>query len=92
MRADFTDNRTLKRFKLAVAGEVVAWLDYELAQGVIALNHTEVLPVFRGRGLAGDIAAFALLHVQVKGLRVLPTCSFVATYIKRNPEYRDLVA
>ena len=26
------------------------------------------------------------------GRRVLPTCAFVASYIQRHPEYRDLLA
>ena len=88
----YTNDRPQNRFELAVDGELAAWVDYELADGVIALNHTEVLPAFRGRGLAGDVVAYALAHAQIGKVRVVPKCSFVAAFIERNPEYQDLVA
>ncbi len=88
----YTNNQELMRYELAVDGEVAAWVDYELGHGVIALNHTEVLPQLRGRGLAGDIVAFALVHAQLEERHVIPRCSFVASFIERNDQYRDLVA
>lgn len=88
----YANNRGLKRFELTIAGEPVAWVDYDIGRGVIELNHTEVAPSFRGRGLAGDIVAFALLQAQIKALRVEPNCSFVASFIERHPEFEGLVA
>ena len=88
----YSNNRQLGRYELFMDGQVAAWVDYEAGEGVIALNHTEVLPAFRGRGLAGDIVAFALVHAQLEQRRVLPRCSFVASFIRRNAEYGDLVA
>lgn len=88
----FTNNQDAKRYELAIDGEVAAWVDYGIRQDVIALDHTEVLPSFRGRGLAGDIVSFALVHAQLEQRRVLPRCTFVASFIERNSEYQDLVA
>lgn len=88
----YSNNRQMNRFELFMDGRVAAWVDYEVGEGAIALNHTEVLPAFRGRGLAGDVVAFALFHAQTGGLRVLPRCSFVASFIERNTEYQELVA
>jgi uncharacterized protein len=88
----YVNNREARRFELAIDGDVAAWVDYELGLGTIALNHTEVLPEFRGRGLAGDIVVYALAHAQLERLRVVPSCSFVASFIGRNAEYQDLVA
>jgi len=88
----YTNDRQMNRFEIAIDGEVVAWVEYELEPGVIALNHTEVLPTFRGRGLADDVVAYALSHARVGRMLVVPNCSFVATFIARNAEYQDLVA
>jgi predicted GNAT family acetyltransferase len=33
----------------------------------------------------------ALTDIRVRGLRVVPLCPFVAGYIRRHPEYADLV-
>lgn len=92
MTESYVNNSEEKRFELAADGDVAAWVEYELGLGIIVLNHTEVLPAFRGRGLAGDIVTYALAHAKVGGFRVVPRCSFVASFIERNPEYEDLVA
>jgi hypothetical protein len=92
MTTSLSNNDSLKRFELAIDGELAAWVEYELGEDVIALNHTEVAPRFRRRGLAGDIVAFALVFAQQGSLRVVPNCSFVASFIERNSEYRSLVA
>ena len=88
----YINNREASRFELAIDDDVVAWVDYDLGRDTITLNHTEVLPGSRRRGLAGGIVMYALAHARIGGLRVLPRCSFVASFIERNPEYQDLVA
>ena len=45
-----------------------------------------------GRGIAGEIVKFGLDHAREKKLTVVPQCSYVAAYIKRHPEYQDLLA
>lgn len=85
----YTNNRHLNRFELRVDGDVAAWVDYEIAQRVITLNHTEVVPAFRGRGLASDIVEYALLNARLGTLRVVPRCSFVGAFIERSAEYQD---
>ncbi|MGH2758369.1 MAG: GNAT family N-acetyltransferase [Actinomycetota bacterium] len=88
----YAKNGSLKRFELTIDDQVAAWVDYEIGRGVIALNHTEVAPSFRGRGLAGDVVTFALVSAENAGVRVVPNCSFVASFIKRHSEYEGLVA
>jgi uncharacterized protein len=56
------------------------------------LRHTEVAPSEEGQGLGGRLVAGALADIRTRGLRVVPVCMFVAAYIKRHPEQRDLVA
>jgi predicted GNAT family acetyltransferase len=36
--------------------------------------------------------ADALDDIRSRGLKVVPLCPFVAAYIRRHPEYEDLVA
>lgn len=47
--------------------------------------------LFEGRGLGSRLAAFALDETRSEGLRVVPLCSFIAAYIERRSEYRELV-
>ena len=55
------------------------------------LLHTEVLPSFEGKGLGARLVAGALDDIRARGLRVVPFCPFVRAYIRRHPDYADLV-
>jgi predicted GNAT family acetyltransferase len=76
------------------------WLDdrligiaaYRPSPGKIEIHHTEVEPELEGQGLGGELVAAALDHARASHLQVVPTCSFVASYIRQHPEYADLVA
>ena len=70
---------------------MIGFLDYELATGVIALVHTEVDDAHSGEGHAATLARSALDEARSRGLRVVPTCPYVASYIRKHPEYADLV-
>ncbi len=74
-------------------GDVLAGLAaYRDEPGRRVFTHTEVDEAFSGRGLAGRLAAYALDATRSESLSVVPVCSFIAAYIDRHPEYRDLVA
>jgi predicted GNAT family acetyltransferase len=79
------------RFLASVDG-VQAELDYESAAGVMRLTHTGVPSAIGGRGVAAELVRTALEHARAEGLKVVPACSYVAAYIKRHPEYEDLMA
>ena|ERR1700754_2774515 len=85
------DNAEEQRYELLVDGEPAGTLLYSSRPGLIALNHTEVDDRFEGQGLAGRLVSFALDDARSHGLAVLPFCPFVNAYLKRHPEYVDLV-
>ena len=68
-----------------------AHLDYILSTGLITLAHTEVPKGAEGEGIGSALAKAGLDHARAEGLKVLPTCPFVAHYIREHPEERDLV-
>jgi predicted GNAT family acetyltransferase len=78
------------RFELEQAGQV-AWLEYNLAGGVLQLIHSEVPPALRGKGIAGELAHSALELARERGLKVDVICPSVAEYVSKHPEYSDLV-
>jgi predicted GNAT family acetyltransferase len=55
------------------------------------LVHTEVAPSAEGAGVGSRLVRGALDDVRARGLRVAPLCPFVREYIRRHPEYADLV-
>ena len=86
------DNPAAHRFELKTAGAVAAQAEYELLPGTVKFTHTEVLPGHEGKGFGSKLARFALDDVRQRGLKVEPVCEFIAGYIRKHPEYLDLVA
>jgi predicted GNAT family acetyltransferase len=81
-----------RRFAADVAGKT-AYLTYrELDGRILDLDHTFVPPEHRGGGIASQLTVRALEYARERGFRVVPSCPFVAKYIERHPEYRDLRA
>jgi uncharacterized protein len=86
------DNADDLRYELVLDGDVVGEIRYRRRPDRIALVHTEVDPALEGQGLAGRLAAGALDDIRAQGLLVVPICPFVRAYVRRHPEYADLVA
>lgn len=85
-------NPARHRFDLEADGRAAGHLQYRERDGILDLVHTEVDAAFQGRGLAALLARAALDDARAAGQRVVPSCDYVASFIERHPEYRDLVA
>jgi predicted GNAT family acetyltransferase len=72
------------RFSTAVDGER-AVLDYTLAANVMTITHTEVPAPIEGRGIAAQLTRKALDVARERGWRVVPACSYAASYLARHP-------
>ena len=73
-------------------GPLVGIASYDVtADGVMIFTHTEVPPQLGGRGIAGALVRYALDDVRARGLKAMPACSYVVDYVRRNPEYEDLL-
>lgn len=79
------------RYVIEVDGEVVGYAEYHLRGGRHFFVHTEVDEEHTGRGLATALVKGALDDVRAAGGVVVPLCPLVAAYIKRHPEYEDLI-
>ena len=79
-----------RRFTVEVDGHL-AELVYRLEQARMVIEHTGVPQAIGGRGVAGALVQAALDHARAQGLRVVPACSYSADYIRRHPQYADLV-
>lgn len=69
-----------------------AYLRYLLVgSGTADFIKTYVPYELRGRGIAGKVVEAALKYAKENQLKVIPSCSYVETYIERHKEYADLV-
>lgn len=83
-------NPEAARFELRAA-EAIAIAEYRLMGTDVEFHHTSVPSELEGRGIGSRLARAALDSARERGLNVIPTCSFFAAYIRRHPEYQDLV-
>jgi uncharacterized protein len=61
-------------------------------EGVLEIYHTYVPSPARGKRIAARLVEAALAHARREGLKVRPTCWYVALWIQRHPEHGDLLA
>lgn len=82
------------RYRIRDGADYLGLIDYTMrADGtVLVMTHTEVLPGRQGGGVAGVMAKAALDDVRARQLSVDPVCPYIARFIRRHPEYADLVA
>lgn len=86
---EITNNPAENRFEVWIDGQL-SKLDYIEDGNTIVMTHVGVHPEHRGGGVAGRITQVALEYAKQRNLRVIPMCSYVASYIRRNPQYIEL--
>ncbi len=89
---EVTKHPERQTYEITVGGETAGLMTYEESGDRVAIMHTEVEDRFEGQGLASRLAAFALDDVRAQGRKVVPVCPYLTTYLRRHPEYADLIA
>lgn len=88
-----THDEAAHRFEADLGAEGVGYLAYEpVGDGVLDLQHTIVPEAAQGQGVGGQLAGAAFAYAREHGLRVIPTCPFVAEWLREHPEMSNLVA
>lgn len=73
-------------------GQITAELNYQIDHdGKMHITRTFVPEELRGKGLAAQLNKAALDYAKIENLKVVPVCSYTASYIERNTEYKSLL-
>ena len=89
--ANVTHNEEAHRFEAGIGG-LRAFIAYSRFPGRIVYTHTEVPQPLEGQGVAAKLTRVALDFARVHHLRVVPLCPYVSSFIRKHPEYQDLVS
>ena len=91
---EVTDNPDRMHFEVSVDGQLAGFAAYRLrGDDVIVFSHTEIDDAYSGQGMGGILARGALDQVRAAGKRgVVALCPFISAWIKRHPDYQDLLA
>lgn len=79
------------RYEISVGGRPAGLSQYLEDDGRRIFFHTEVDDAYEGQGLAAILVARALDDTRASGLRVIPMCPYVKQFVRKHPEYADLV-
>jgi uncharacterized protein len=90
MSDEVRHNAEMSRYELEADGGVT-YAEYHREGDTLFINHTVTPPAQRGQGLAGRLMKGLFADVRRQGLKIVPQCSYVVTYLKRYPEERDVV-
>ena len=85
-----TNNEGLQQFEVSMENEL-AYLQYRFYKDDIALMHTDVPDKLGGKGIASTLAVYALEWAKEHNKKIIVYCPFVASYLKKHPEYDYLV-
>lgn len=85
------DNAEDHAYVITVDGERAGKAVYHIRGGRYFFVHTEIDSEYEGKRLGSQLVQFALEDVRLKEGSVVPICPFVRGYIKRHPEYDELI-
>lgn len=90
MDVQVIDHPAQQRFEAVVDGHM-GRLDYARRGGTIVMEHVVVPEAVQGRGVAAALTQAAFDAARSEGLRVVPRCPYVVAWLRKHPQYADLV-
>jgi predicted GNAT family acetyltransferase len=92
MATELVDDQAARRYRLLADGVEVGFVDYDpVGSDSILIKHTEVGTGHEGKGYGSELVRRVLEDVRGRGLTVIPICPYALNYVRRYPEYRDVV-
>lgn len=88
---EVADEPAESAYVVYVDGTAAGRAEYLMRDGRKVFVHTEVETGHSGLGLASQLVRYALEDVRRDGTLLVPICPFVAGFIRRHPEFEDLV-
>jgi predicted GNAT family acetyltransferase len=81
-----SDRPDRHRYEILLDGRLAGFAAYRaVSPELLAFTHTEIEPEFEHRGLGTTLVADALDDAKRRGLKVLPECPFVRSYLADHP-------
>lgn len=85
------DNTDAGQYETVIDGQTV-FARYRRDGNVLTILWVEAPAALRGTGAAGKLMKLVAAEARTQGWSVVPVCGYAAAWLRRSPEYRDLVA
>lgn len=79
------------RYALWHGSTYVGFIGYHRDGDVVTLQHTIVNEEFGRRGYARALVTLVLDQLRQEGAKIVSECTYVDDYLKRYPEYQDML-
>jgi predicted GNAT family acetyltransferase len=79
------------RYEMVEDGQTV-YADYRRQGERLYIDYVFSPVPLRGTGASGRLMAAVAADARAKGLSITPICGYAAAWLRRSPEFRDLVA
>jgi predicted GNAT family acetyltransferase len=86
------DNRFEEDFESEDGGTHAVFADYAARGDERVILHVEAAPELRGSGAAGRFMQSLAEHARSEKLKLAPRCGYAVAWLKRHPEFSDVVA
>ena len=83
-------NQEDQAFEMNINGNI-AFIGYEEKGDTIILTHTEVPEALEGKGIGSILVNKTLNYIEAEGRKIIAQYPFVASYIKRHPEWERIL-
>lgn len=79
-------------FKAVADGKEAGLMTYTRAGSTkFIIDHTEVNPQFKGKGVGLELVMKAVDYARAKQLKIMPLCPFAKSVFDKKPEIRDVL-
>lgn len=93
---DFRDVSAAQRFEQGFSdadGQLrTVFADYAVQGPTRVILHVEADPALRGTGAAGRFMQALAEHARREGFKLTPRCGYAVAWLKRHPEFDDILA
>jgi len=84
------NNKSGSRFECLKNGHL-AVIEYEVKGDKILLLSTQVPPEISGQGVGSELIKQSFELIENMDLKVVPVCSFIQNWLRKNPDKKHLI-
>lgn len=80
-----------QRYVLEINGQLLGFAQYHEEGDRQIFTHTEIDGSLSGKGMGSMLVRKSLDDARQRGKRIVPVCEFIGAYVKKHPDWNDLL-
>jgi len=80
-----------QRYVLEINGQLLGFAQYHEEGDRQIFTHTEIDDSLSGKGMGSMLVRESLDDARQRDKRIVPVCEFIGAYVKKHPDWNDLL-